>query len=427
MADNIFEQAVIDQQQEVEAMDHTTLTTRYDERKVDIHSKLAQIVIGVRRSGKSTLCHKVLLQQNIKYAYLNFDDERLKDITSDQLNDVLSALYAVYGDFKHLFLDEIQNVEGWHLFVNRLLRQGIKLLITGSNANLLSSELSTYLTGRYVQIELFPFSFNEYLLFKKMKLKAVSTKDVALRDRAYLEYLEQGGFPELFDTVTQKMMYVQGLFQAIIYKDILKRFQVKYVKAFGDIAYWALNNFAREISYAQISKNFDIKSVHTAQNYISYLEQGYLIMTLPKFSFKAQERVRNNKTYIIDTAFINFAQDKVLGTEYGWRLENIVYLELRRRRNWEIYDLYFYKNTYEIDFVKVVNGKPKELIQVAYLMEDKKTRNREINALLKATTELKCKNLTIITQGRSEEYKEDNVKINIVNIVEWLCGYEYQL
>ena len=158
---NEYAQIVADQKEELALINPKDLCSRKEERLFDIDSPLAQIVIGVRRSGKSTICHKVLKERNIPYAYVNFDDERLYRLESKDLNSLLEAIYMVYGDFQYLFLDEIQNIAEWFLFVNRLLRQKIHLVITGSNAKLLSSELSTHLTGRYNQIELYPFSFTE--------------------------------------------------------------------------------------------------------------------------------------------------------------------------------------------------------------------------------------------------------------------------
>ena len=157
-----LQKILFNQRAEIEALNISKLCTRVEEQQIDLDSKLAQIVIGVRRSGKSTLCQKVLLQSKVQYAYVNFDDENLVDIKKSDLDTLLENLYRVYGEFTHLFLDEIQNIEGWHLFVNRLLRLGIRLIITGSNANLLSGELATHLTGRYNQIELYPFSFLAY-------------------------------------------------------------------------------------------------------------------------------------------------------------------------------------------------------------------------------------------------------------------------
>jgi predicted AAA+ superfamily ATPase len=416
-----FEQIVAEQRDERNSLPIFDWCNRSDESKIDLNSPLAQIVIGVRRSGKSTLCHKVLKNHNIDYAYINFDDERLLDLKSEQLNDVLQALYIVYGDFTHLFLDEIQNVNGWHLFVNRLLRQGVRLIITGSNANLLSGELSTHLTGRYVEIELFPFSFSEMLSYKGVNYNAKTTKELSLRRQAYFDYLKQGGFPEIFAiSETQKREYLRALFQSIIFKDIVKRFNIKYIKALSDISNVLLNNISREISYTKIAKTLDIKSVHTAQNYVSYLEQAYLFLSIPRFSYKSISRAGNRKTYAIDAAFVSFLPE-ITGANEGYLLENIVFLELCRRRASGDFDIYYYNNNYEIDFVIAQSGRVRELIQVSLTLENEKTRKREISALLKGADELHCNNLTIITQDEKATISENDKTIEIVSVIDWLC------
>jgi predicted AAA+ superfamily ATPase len=415
-----FEQIIAEQREERNSLPISDWCSRTDESKIDLNSPLAQIVIGVRRSGKSTLCHKVLKNNNVDYAYVNFDDERLFDLKSEQLNDILQALYIIYGDFKHLFLDEIQNVEGWHLFVNRLLRQGIRLIITGSNANLLSGELSTYLTGRYVEIEFFPFSFSEILDYKKIKQNAKTTKELAFRRQAYTDYLKQGGFPEMFQiSETQKREYLRTLFQSIIFKDIVKRFNIKYIKALSDISNVLLNNISREISCTKIAKTLGIKSVHTAQNYVSYLEQAYLFLSIPRFSYKSIARAGSRKTYTIDTAFVSFLPG-ITGANEGYLLENAVFLELCRRRADGNFDIYYYNNNYEIDFVIAQNGKIQELIQVSLTLENEKTRKREISALLKGTVELRCNSLKIITQDETETIIENDKTIEIVSVIDWL-------
>jgi len=418
--ENKFEQIIAEQKEERNSLPIADWCNRADESKIDLKSPLAQIVIGVRRSGKSTLCHKVLKNNNIDYAYVNFDDERLFDLKSEQLNDVLQALYSIYGDFKHLFLDEIQNVEGWHLFVNRLLRQGIHLIITGSNAKLLSGELSTHLTGRYVEIELFPFSFSEVLDYKKIKNDAKTTKELAFKRQAYFDYLKQGGFPEMFQIgEMQKREYLRTLFQSIIFKDIVKRFNIKYIKALNDISNVLLNNISREISYTKIAKTLGIRSVHTSQNYVSYLEQAYLFLSIPRFSFKSIARAGNRKTYTIDPAFLSFIPE-ITGANKGYLLENIVFLELCRRRAEHNFDIYYYNNNYEIDFVISQNGKIQELIQVSLMLENEKTRKREITALLKGADELHCNNLIIITQDEKETILENEKKIEIISVIDWL-------
>lgn len=159
---------------------------------------MAQVVIGVRRSGKSTLCHKVLLEHGIRYGYVNLDDDRLLGMKAEDLNTVLSCVYQLYGtDIPYLFLDEIQDVDGWHLFVNRLLRSKMRIFVTGSNAKLLSSELATHLTGRYNEIRLFPFSLAEYCTFHQIDTSSITTKADASRKSAFKDYIVTGGFPEL--------------------------------------------------------------------------------------------------------------------------------------------------------------------------------------------------------------------------------------
>ena len=156
----IILQVLAEQRDEKKSYDTTTWVARREESLFELNSSLAQIVIGVRRSGKSTLCHKVLIENGINYAYANFDDDRLASLDVEDLNTLLSCIYQIYGaDIQYLFLDEVQNVEGWHMFVNRLLRSKMHVIVTGSNAKLLSGELATHLTGRYNEIHLFPFSF----------------------------------------------------------------------------------------------------------------------------------------------------------------------------------------------------------------------------------------------------------------------------
>jgi predicted AAA+ superfamily ATPase len=422
--ENNFEQVIAEQKEERYGVSNISVAewcSRTDEVKIDLDSPLAQIVIGVRRSGKSTVCHKVLKDKKIDYAYVNFDDERLYNLQSNQLNDILQALYSIYGNFSHLFLDEIQNVEGWHLFVNRLLRQGVRLIITGSNANLLSGELSTHLTGRYVEIELFPFSFTEMLNFKKINTKAKTTKEIGFRRHAYFDYLKQGGFPELFHIgENQKPVYLRTLFQSILFKDILKRFNIKYIKTLTDISNVLLNNISREISYTKIAKALSIKSVHTAKNYVLYLEQAYLFLSIPRFSYKSIARAGNRKIYVIDPAFLSYMPETT-GSNEGYLLENIVFLELRRRRSSKYFDIYYYNNNYEIDFVVVENGNISELIQVSLTLQNEKTRKREISALIKASNDLRCNNLKIITQDEKETFVQEDKTIEIVSVIDWLC------
>jgi predicted AAA+ superfamily ATPase len=340
-------------------------------------------------------------------------------LKTEDLNTVLEALYMVYGDFKYLFCDEIQNIPSWFLFVNRLLRQKVRLIITGSNAKLLSSELSTHLTGRYNQIELFPFSFSEILKYKNISADDDSTLGVARRKSAFEEYMSQGGFPELLE-VKNKKAYIRNLFNSIIMRDIQQRFSLRYPEALRKMADYLTDTLCAEINYKSLAKQFSFGSANTAENYVGYLRQAYLLIGLQKFSFKSRERIRNEKNYMIDTALISTAKEGFSEQNFGWRLENIVCIELFRRRNQTLNDIYYFKNGYEVDFVLASDNKVVELVQVSADISAQKTFNRETNALLRASTELHCDNLTLITLNENRTYTVDNRTINVVSILKWL-------
>lgn len=416
---NKFSQIVLDQKQELISFSSALLCKRKEEELFELDSPLAQIVIGVRRSGKSTLCHKVLNKHNLNYAYLNFDDERLYKLQSEDLNTLLEALYMVYGNFEYLFLDEIQNINEWFLFVNRLLRQNIRLVITGSNAKLLSSELATHLTGRYNKIELFPFSFEEYCEYKNVDTKDISTKGMAFIKSAFSEYILSGGFPELFN-IKNSRGYIQALLDSIIKRDIQQRFKVKYVESLRMIANHLIDNFAQEIVYKDLAEKFGLGSSHTAENYVGYLKQAYLLLGIKKFSYKSMDRIRNEKSYVVDLAFIADREDSMLGENLGWRLENLVYIELLRRTRPLLQDVYFYRKGYEIDFVICKRNKVIELIQVSVDISSPKTYKRETSALIKGAAELNCNKLTLITSNVNSKVTEGECNIDIVSIINWL-------
>lgn len=422
---NITEYAriVADQRLEVTSLDLSRLCNREEEKFFEPESPLAQIVIGVRRSGKSTICHKVLKQAGIPYAYVNFDDERLYKLRSEELNILLEALYMVYGDFQHLFLDEIQNIDEWFLFVNRLLRQNIRLTITGSNAKLLSSELSTHLTGRYNQIELFPFSFAEYCQFRKIDTKDISTKGSAFKKAAFGEYMYKGGFPELFE-VKNTRSYIQNLFDAIIRRDIQQRFKIRYIESLRRMANHLIDNFAQEMIYSNLAEQFGFGSAHTAGNYVSYLKQAYLLLGIHKFSFKSKERIRNEKVYVVDPAFISGREDTLTGENLGWRMENIVYIDLLRRTRPLFEDVFYYREQYEIDFVVCKGNTVKQLIQVCADISADRTLNREISALQKGASDLKCRNLILITLHDTRTVEKGNLTIHVVSVIDWLLDKE---
>jgi len=410
-------QAIYDQKEELEKYSlHDEWVVRVPEADINANSRLAQVVMGVRRSGKSTLAHRAL--QDYTYGYLNFDDEVLSKISAEHLPTLLQYVYQAYGDVKYLMLDEVQNVEGWHLFVNKLLRNGLHVVLTGSNSKLLSKELATHLTGRYAKVELFPFSFKEYIAFKKVVADSKTTKGKGLLLKAFDDYKTLGGFPDIIKGEDAKT-YVSALFDSIIMRDIFYRHSIKYSKTFKDVALYLIDNFGREVSYNRIKKIFALGSENTAKNYTSYLEEAYLVLTLQKFSFKKQESLRYRKVYLVDTVFASVLSNS-FSANSGFVLENMVYLELLRHRNSNQTEIYYYKQQHEVDFVVVKNRKVVELIQVCKNISYPKTLNREVRALLEASEVLKCKKLTIIAEVGRNSITVENKTISLLPITEWL-------
>ncbi|MCK9411267.1 MAG: ATP-binding protein [Prolixibacteraceae bacterium] len=414
-----YRQIIAEQREEVAIIESLGWVSREQENLVNTDSRMAQVITGVRRSGKSTLAHRALKGES--YAYINFDDERLMDLSPSDLDKLLEALYSVYGEFNRLLLDEIQNVDGWHLFVNRLMRNNIRLVITGSNSKLLSREIATHLTGRYALVELLPFSFREFLFSKKVNIKdMVTARNKGLLSGYLEEYLVSGGFPEIA-AGEPKRSYITTLFEAIVTHDIIYRYKIRHVRSFHDMAIWLAGNYGTEISYNRLKNIFGLGSDNTAKNYVSYLEEAWLFICLPKFSFKKQEALRYRKIYVIDPAIANIIGAGASSNQ-GRQLENLVFLELFRKRLTLNYELFYFKKNIEVDFVIYSNQQVLELIQVCLTLTDTRTLNREIRAFKIAAKELNPLRMTIITLNEKQELVEDGNVIRVIPVTEWLLG-----
>lgn len=415
-----------DQKDELKNFGTSSWITRREESLFNLNSNRAQVVIGVRRCGKSTICKKILLESGVNFAYVNFDDERLMNIDIEKMNDVLETLYRIYGSFDYLLLDEIQNIDGWHLFVNRIMRSGVKVVLTGSNANLLSGELATHLTGRYNQISLYPFSFIDYCVAKNVDITSVTTKARALRQRALDEYLQCGGFPEIV-AGDEKRGYIMSLLSAIIQKDICRRYNISRTQTLWEITNNLLDKNCQEVSYNTLQKLFGVGSIHTVKNYVSYLNEAFLLRIVSKFSTISSDRLLSKKSYVTDIAFMTERDDVVTSQNLGWRLENIVLLELLRRINTEYQQVYYLRKTndFEVDFAVYDSSRVLELIQVTYELDktNKKLFKREIGGLIKGAKMTNCERLTIVClEGSSETLDIENHKIEVIKATEWLCN-----
>lgn len=408
-----------DQRTEINSWFNEQLCSRNEESLVDLDSPQAQVVIGVRRSGKSTLCIQTLVRAGVEFAYVDFDDERLAALGTNQLNDVLEVLYKIYGDFKYLFLDEIQNVEGWPLFVNRLLRTKMHVVLTGSNAKLLSSDLATHLTGRSSEISLYPFSFVEYCKMKGVDYKQRTTKGIAEQREAFDNYVRQGGFPELM-TIKNSKKYITNLVDNILRRDIEQRYHIAFPAQFENMAQHLLNISPYIVSTSDLARIFNFKSPHTVRNYIDYLKQAYLLVGLKKYSPKSKQRVVAEKVYAVDVAMMNQRENAFACENLGWRLETIVMIHLLReckRNGWDIY--YLNERSGECDFVVCNGSKVLQCVQVSYDISSEKARKREINGLLLANRQTKCENLLLLTDHESYDTEKDGHHISVRPVYEW--------
>ena len=422
MNEKIILQVLTEQQEEIKGYRPQKWVTRKEESLFEFDTNMAQVVIGVRRSGKSTICHKVLLERGIKYGYVNLDDDRLANMQVEDLNTMLSCIYQIYGtDTPYLVLDEIQNVDGWYLFVNRLLRTNLKIFVTGSNAKLLSGELATHLTGRYNEIHLYPFSFSEYCRYHKIDTESIPTKADAERKRAFMDYIHDGGFPEM-QGLRNKKAYVQSLIEAILRKDIQKRFKIRNIESLRKLAHHLINNVCQEVKFDELSEILGIAD-KTAKKYVDYLSQAFLVQLLTRHSFKSKERIRNQKVYIVDSGLQGNRDNALAPENMGWRLENVVYIELLRRCAHLYQDVYYYKPTpraKEIDFVVCDQNKVVELIQVAYEIDNQKSFERETSSLVKASDALSCNNLTLIAFSDTRDVEVNGKTIHIISALDWL-------
>lgn len=415
-----LERVLLDQKEELEALRNKSFCHRLEESQIDLNSNLAQVVIGVRRSGKSTLCFNALEKSKVRYAYVNLDDENLYGLTVKDMNDILQVFYSIYGNFTHLFLDEIQNIKGWHLFVNRMLRKGMHVLLTGSNSKLLSGELASHLTGRHHTIELLPFSFRDWCNYNGIATAPLTTKNMGILMGAFDKYLRQGGFPELL-IERNHTSYIDSLFHNIITQDIQKRFNVKYIDSLERLAGHLLNISPAIIVKDKLQEQFGFKSHHTLGNYLSYLAQTYLICKVSKYSTKSRERSVAEKAYAIDVAFMNKRENALAGENLGWRLETIVYLELRRQIKTEEEDIYYFDNgNTEADFIVCNGNKATGVYQVSYNIENPKTRRREVNGAITAAKTTKCSNVYILTDHQSETIVQNGIKIKAMPVWEWI-------
>ncbi len=379
-------------------------------------------VLGIRRCGKSIFSLQVL--GNKKIGYINFDDERLVGLHAENLELILQAFYELYGtDLEYILLDEPQNIERWELFANRL-RRTKKIIITGSNSKILSGDLATHLTGRHMDVTLFPFSFKEFLRYRGLIFSEedqYSTKVISSIRNYLKEYTEIGGFPEVYKFGKKALL---RLYEDIINKDIFGRYNIRHKKTFKDMARYLISNFSGEFTYNKLKNIFAVKDVHTVKNWVDYLSATYLVFTLERFSYKLKEQsIAPKKIYTIDVGLADMIGFKPTERR-GAVVENLVFLELLRRQSYQELDseVYYWKDPQqrEVDFIVKEKTSVKQLIQVCTNLEELGTKEREINSLLRASKELRCTALLVITEEYEAVEKIGDKSVCFVPLWKWL-------
>jgi len=378
----------------------------------------ALAILGVRRCGKSIFSY--LIAKGKVFGYINFDYERLTGIKTKDLNRILEAFYELYGDIEYVILDEVQNVKKWELFVNRL-RRTKKVIITGSNSKLLAGELSTHLTGRYIDITLHPFSFREFLDINGVKKQKIyTTKEKAQVLKLLDKYLKLGGFPEI--NKFGKTIIIR-IYNDIITKDVLLRYKVKKIEKIKELAKYLITNFCQETSYARLANFLGVRRISTLSNWISYLEQSFLIFKLERFSFKLKQQIiAPKKFYCVDNGIINTIAFR-FSENVGYFMENTVAVELQRKKVLNpLTEIYYWKDHQqnEVDFVIKYGKRVNQLIQVTYAQDKSEVKEREIKSLFKASRELRCNNLLIITWDYEAEDNYEGKKIKLIPLWKWL-------
>ncbi|MCX6150843.1 MAG: ATP-binding protein [Ignavibacteriales bacterium] len=380
-----------------------------------LKSKQIIVITGVRRCGKSTLL-KQISEFYKSFYYLNLDDERLIRFSVEDFDDLV-LIWKKKQKSKVVLLDEIQNIKHWERFVRRLHDENYKIFITGSNAKLLSGELSTHLTGRHSRIELLPFSFEEYLRFRKYNYTESykTTDNLSRLLKLTDEYIENGGFPEFL--IYNDDEYLKRIYEDILYRDLITRFKIRESKSFRELANYLFTNFTSEVSYNALQRNLNFKSVVSVKNYIGYIQESYLIYQLFKYDFSLKKQlIYNKKIYVVDNGLRNQVAFR-FSNDSGKLLENAVFLHLKNTGK----EIYYFKNKKECDFIVKEKNKIITAIQATDVLTDA-NYEREIAGLLEAMNALNLKKGFIITRNQEERIKKEAKDIFVIPVYKWLLN-----
>lgn len=407
---------ILNQKKERDELTARPYLTRRNSQDTEIllRNHLIKLITGPRRVGKST--QALLMLRNKNFAYLNFDSHQLLDNWDADL--VMRTLDDVYPGYEYLLLDEVQNLPDWDLWVSELYRMGKNMVITGSSAKMLSSEMATVLTGKYLQVEMLPFSLEEFFDWNKLDLHGLTEENKTDASVLIDDYLRNGGYPEVVASRQLTRSYLDTLLDSIVWKDVAKRHNVRNITDLNDLALYLVSNFCNPLSANELANELGFSSVNTTKKYLDYLHEPYLFYYLPRYNNKLKlMKKAPRKVYVVDNGFVE-AKAFSLSDNLGRLLENQVFVELIRRGYNTDKTIFYYRsrNDKEVDFVLRNGTHITQLVQVCYDLGSPKTEKREVDALLECAGELNCDNLLIVTNAERRTVERNGHRIDVVPI-----------
>lgn len=417
---DLLKQIILEQQEILHAQNK-----RYVQRYIaDEWLQTSEILIisGIRRCGKSVLMQQIRDRLVETDFFFNFDDERLANFKLDDFQKLQECFVELFGEQHTYYFDEIQNIEGWERFVRRLYNAGNKIVITGSNARMLSRELGTHLTGRYIQVEIYPFSFQEYLAMNEIPVNAktlYTTNGRATMVKSFVKYMECGGFPKFLQDGS--VSYLTSLYESIIYRDILTRNGLTNEKEMLELMFYLASNATKRVTYSSLGKVVGIQHPDTIKNYLEYIQQTYLISQLFRYDPSVKKQMMSpKKIYFVDNAIIKRIGFNATENN-GVFLENLVFIELKRR-GW---DVYYYADKKECDFIVRKGLHISDAYQVTLKMDSPQTREREIAGVREAMQAYSLSKGYILTfEGKETINFDDGTIVEVVPVSEWILQYK---
>ncbi len=375
------------------------------------------IFTGLRRSGKSTLMQQ-LIQSNPKSSYVNFEDERFLEFQAQDFEQLHEVILEQYGEIEFYFFDEIQNIDRFETFIRRLHDQRKKIIITGSNASLLSSEFGTRLTGRYKSFEVFPFSFSEFLRFHhitptKEWLHLAEKRVILLRH--FNTYLTRGGMPEYLQNNDDE--YIRTVYENILYRDIIARYHIKKQKILKELVNLLATQISCQITYNSLKESLGLSNAITVKEYISYLQNSYLFFEVQQFEYSLKKQLNApKKIYVVDPVFHRIC-GMTASPNKGHLLENIVFLELKRKKQ----NIYYFEQKHQCDFILKKDAAVHQVIQVCYHL-DEGNKRRELQGLQEAMDTFRLQQGLLLTYEQEDVIKSDGKTIQVIPVWKWLLA-----